>query len=176
MKYCAFLRGVNVNGTNMKMADVILVFENAGMKCVYTVLATGNVIFESDFNKFELRQMLEKEMSDYFLYPISLFVKSADDIFEILKSNPFQMDNNLHCYVFVTEKGAENEINAHFNSTKRIENEKAEIVNDIFFWQIPKGNTLDSEFSKILGKKSLKDKFTSRNINTMKKISLKIQL
>ncbi len=29
MKYCAFLRGVNVKGTNMKMADVRQVFKEA---------------------------------------------------------------------------------------------------------------------------------------------------
>jgi hypothetical protein len=35
-----------------------------------------------------------------------------------------------------------------FQKTSQAENEKAEIVNDIFYWQVPKGNTLDSTFEK----------------------------
>ena len=45
MKYCAFLRGVNVNGTSMKMAEVIKVFSDAGMKDVSTVLASQTFYF-----------------------------------------------------------------------------------------------------------------------------------
>lgn len=48
MKYCAFLRGVNVKGTNMKMAEVCEVFKKAGMVEVSSVLASGNIIFASD--------------------------------------------------------------------------------------------------------------------------------
>ena len=43
-KFCAFLRGVNVKGTNMKMADVCKVFSDAGMQDVSSVLASGNII------------------------------------------------------------------------------------------------------------------------------------
>jgi uncharacterized protein (DUF1697 family) len=52
--------------------------------------------------------------------------------------------------------------------------EKAEIVNTVFYWRVPKGNTLDSSFGKVLGKKNLKDKMTSRNINTFEKILKKM--
>ena len=56
MKYCAFLRGVNVNGTAMKMAEVCDVFKKAGMKDVSSVLATGNILFESDEAPENLKQ------------------------------------------------------------------------------------------------------------------------
>ncbi|WP_435525892.1 hypothetical protein [Chryseobacterium indoltheticum] len=49
---------------------------------------------------------------------------------------------------------------------QNLNTKKGEIVNNIFYWQVSKGNTLDSNFGKVLGKKSLKDQFTSRNINT----------
>lgn len=38
MKFCAFLRGVNVKGTSMKMAEVVDVFKKAGMEEVLSVL------------------------------------------------------------------------------------------------------------------------------------------
>jgi uncharacterized protein (DUF1697 family) len=37
-----------------------------------------------------------------------------------------------------------------------------------------KGATLDSGFSKILGSKSMKDKFTSRNIQTVARVAAKM--
>ena len=50
MKYCAFLRGVNVKGTAMKMADVVEVFKKQGLIKVSSILATGNILFESEEN------------------------------------------------------------------------------------------------------------------------------
>ena len=73
MKYCAFLRGVNVKGTNMKMLDVCEIFKNAGMQKVTSVLASGNILFESDKNVEKLKKILEQKMSETFKYGGILF-------------------------------------------------------------------------------------------------------
>ena len=39
-----------------------------------------------------------------------------------------------------------------------------------FYWKVPKGNTLESDFGKIVGRKDLKNTFTSRNLNTFEKV------
>ncbi|MDF2932873.1 MAG: hypothetical protein K0R36_2204 [Chryseobacterium sp.] len=174
MKYCAFLRGVNVKGTNMKMAEVCEVFKNAGMKHVVSVLASGNIIFSSDKNFEELKTILEKAMSEHFSYEAFLFVKSQEEIDIFWNSNPFKKNEDLHIYTFVGHNEVENVLMNEFENAAKTENEEGKIVNNIFYWQVPKGNTLDSTFGKILGKKSLKDQFTSRNINTFEKILRKI--
>ncbi len=46
-RYAAFLRGVNVGGVNLKMAEVAKAFEDAGFANVRTILASGNVLLES---------------------------------------------------------------------------------------------------------------------------------
>ena len=46
-KYAAFLRGVNVGGVNLKMADVAKAMTEAGFGNVKTILASGNVLLES---------------------------------------------------------------------------------------------------------------------------------
>ncbi|WP_426482693.1 DUF1697 domain-containing protein [Chryseobacterium sp. R2ACT005] len=170
MKYCAFLRGVNVKGTNMKMADVCKVFKDAGMTDVVSILASGNIVFSSDKNTQDLKVILEKAMSDYFSYEAFLFVKSQEETEVFWKSIPFEKNEELHIYGFVGIPGIEKVLMEEFQKAAQVENEKAEIVNDIFYWQVPKGNTLDSTFGKVLGKKSLKDQFTSRNVNTFEKI------
>jgi uncharacterized protein (DUF1697 family) len=174
MKYCAFLRGVNVKGTNMKMADVCQVFKDAGMKDVVSILASGNIVFSSDKNADELKVMLEKAMSEYFSYEAFLFIKSHEETGVFWNSIPFEKNDDLHIYGFVGIAGVENVLMEEFQKASQAENEKAEIVNDIFYWQVPKGNTLDSTFGKVLGKKSLKDQMTSRNVNTFEKILKKM--
>ena len=64
--YCAFLRGVNVNGRTMKMAEVCDVFRTAGMTDVTSVLASGNIIFRSDCPQADLRDVLESAMKSYY--------------------------------------------------------------------------------------------------------------
>ncbi|MBV2165474.1 MAG: DUF1697 domain-containing protein [Kaistella sp.] len=174
MKYCAFLRGVNVNGTSMKMAEVMNVFTDAGMKDVSSVLASGNILFSSDKKPSELKKILEKSMSEYFNYEAFLFLKNENKISEIVNNNPFNKAEDLHIYVFVGIEDVETLLMEEFSKSDKTENEKAEIVADTFYWQVPKGNTLDSTFGKVLGKKNLKDKITSRNINTFERILKKL--
>jgi len=174
MKYCAFLRGVNVKGTNMKMTEVCEVFKKAGMTDVVSILASGNIVFSSDKKAEDLKVILEKAMSEHFNYEAYLFVKSQEETEMFWSSNPFDKNADLHVYTFIGHIEVEKVLMKEFEFATKTESEKAEIINDIFYWQVPKGNTLDSTFGKVLGKKSLKDQFTSRNINTFEKIMKKI--
>lgn len=154
----------------MKMADVCQVFETEGMQNVSSVLATGNIIFNSDKNSKHLKQLLEQAMSAKFDYEAFLFIKTENEVSEMLKNNPFTKSEDAHIYGFVTTENTEKLLLEEFKKGHKSENEKAEIVGNTFYWQIKKGNTLDSDFGKILGKKTFKDKITSRNINTFEKI------
>ena len=112
MKYCAFLRGVNVKGTNMKMADVCKVFSEAGVQNVSSVLASGNILFQSDKDSVELKKILEKAMSGHFNYEAFLFIKDEDEINDILKNAPFPPIENFHSYIFLgSEKVEETLVN-----------------------------------------------------------------
>ena len=170
MKYCAFLRGVNVKGTAMKMAEVIEVFKNTGVKNVSSVLATGNILFDSEENPEKLKAILEKSLSDYFNYEAFLFIKTEEEIKQILVTSPFEKAENFHIYSFICENSNENILLEEFKKGNQQKGEEAKIINQNFYWKIVKGNTLESEFGKVLGKKAFKDIFTSRNINTIEKI------
>ena len=174
MRYCAYLRGVNVNGTTMKMADVCAVFANVGVQKVTSVLASGNIIFSSEEEVAVLKETLQKAMSAHFNYDAFLFIKSEKEIEEILKSNPFPKDENFHTYAFIGNDGVHKILAAEFEKASKAENEEGKIAAQTFYWQISKGSTLSSEFGKILGRKSLKDQISSRNINTFEKIIKKL--
>ncbi len=172
--YCAFLRGVNVKGTNMKMADVCSVFENAGMKNVSSILASGNIVFTADKDKHELKTLLEKAMSAHFDYEAFLFVQDKNGVERTFNNNPFTADADFHIYGFVGVDGIEKILEETFEKSGKAVGEEGKIVAGNFYWKVPKGNTLGSDFGKILGKKQLKDKFTSRNLNTFEKVLKKM--
>ncbi len=102
MKYCAFLRGVNVKGTNMKMADVCQVFKDAGMKDVASILASGNIVFSSDKSAEELKVILEKAMSEHFSYEAFLFIKSHEETEILWKSIPLK---RMKIFIFMALSG-----------------------------------------------------------------------
>lgn len=155
------------------MAEVCKVFSDAGTSEVSSVLATGNLIFSSDKSTADLKIILEKAMSDYFNYEAFLFIKSEKEVVAIFENSPFTKADDLHIYAFVGTEDIESVLLEEFDHSQKTENENAQIIEHIFYWQVPKGNTLDSEFGKVLGKKSLKNKITSRNLNTIEKIMKK---
>src|SRR5690606_28996897 len=174
LRFCTFLRGVNVKGTNMKMADVCSVFEKAGMQDVSSVLASGNILFSSGRNRQELKPLLEKAMSAHFDYEAFLFLKDQSEVEAILNNNPFIPDPAFHIYGFVGVEGLEKILLAEFEKSGKAAGEQGQTVAGNFYWKVPKGDTLGSEFGKILGRKNLKDTFTSRNLNTFEKVLKKM--
>lgn len=173
-KYCAFLRGVNLNGIRMKMEDVCNVFRKLGFSDVISVLATGNIIFSSDLNQEILKEKIEISLSTNFKYEAFIFLKTISEVEIIAKENPFEKEPNFHIYCFITSLGLEKLLLEKFNQTTKSALEKAEIVNQNFYWKVPKGETLDSHFGKILGDKNLKSSLTSRNLNTIETILKKL--
>ena len=60
-KYAAFLRGVNVGGVNLKMAEVATALTDAGFANVRTILASGNVALESAAKVAAVRKKAEAD-------------------------------------------------------------------------------------------------------------------
>jgi len=106
MEYVAFLRGINVGGhRSIKMADLEAAFRSLGFQNVRTVLASGNVIFESlksgqDALVQRIRRKLETELerkTEVILRPLS-------EIRELVKSNPFRavkLTPNTRLYIML---------------------------------------------------------------------------
>lgn len=173
-RYCAFLRGVNVKGTAMKMKDVCEVFQDLGLQEVTSVLATGNILFSSEISSDQLKKITEEALSTKFDYEAFIFLKDKAEILGMSENIPFTKSEDLHQYIFITEEETPKLLLEEFDKGNKLPNEQAKIVDNVFYWQISKGNTLDSDFGKILGKKSFKDKLTSRNRNTIEKIIQKL--
>ena len=159
----------------MKMAEVCDVFRAAGMTEVTSVLASGNIIFQSDCPQADLKSILESALTAHYDESVNLFVKSAPEVCAILRGTPFTENAALHIYAFLCEPMFEAALLHEFGKITPAPNERACIHDGCFYWQCAKGATLASGFSKILGRKTLRDRFTSRNIGTLAKIQAKME-
>jgi uncharacterized protein (DUF1697 family) len=88
--YIAFLRAINVGGTGkLPMVDLRDMCESVGFKASRTYLASGNLIFESEQSETEVKATLEGKLSAYAGKPMSVLVRTACELIDILAQNPF---------------------------------------------------------------------------------------
>ena len=89
-KYVAFLRGINVGGhAILAMSELKTLCEKLGYQKVRTYIQSGNVIFESALTENTLAQKLEAALGKKIGKPVSVVVRTVDDLAVILKKNPF---------------------------------------------------------------------------------------
>ncbi len=89
MKWAALLKGVNLNGRKLPMADLKAMVEGLGFAEVRTLLASGNVVFataEKDRDTIEKR--LEKALVDYGL-KTDVVLRNGADLRAVMAANPF---------------------------------------------------------------------------------------
>lgn len=94
-KYCAFLRGVNVKGTNMKMAEVCKVSSECRSKRCFFGFGIRQYYFSSADSVENLKTKLEKELSDYFDYEAFLFIRNEAEIKAILVVRLLTLHQNI---------------------------------------------------------------------------------
>ncbi|RYD70375.1 MAG: DUF1697 domain-containing protein, partial [Sphingobacteriales bacterium] len=126
------------------------------------------------FEKFAIiiiiKKILEEAMSTHFSYEAFLFIRDEKEINAIFNNDPFQPIENFHNYIFIGTGKVEELLLEEFQKADKEEGEQGQVIDNVFYWQVPKGQTLNSAFGKILGRKNLKDQMTSRNSNTFEKI------
>ncbi len=167
-KYVAFLRGINVGGRIIKMAELKACFEKAGFKDVSTLLQTGNVVFESNLTEPKLKKQIEELLTKEFNYPAKVQVISIKNLKKIVQDNPFaNAPADYHQYVIFIENDLEIQLVA--DAGKQL-GEEVKAGHAVVYWKVRKGQTLTTPFAKLLTKSKYKDFNTNRNINTLQKI------
>jgi len=110
--YVAFLRGINVSGkTRIKMADLKDTFESMGFKNVRTLLASGNVVFDSeDENEKILTEKIESGLKNVFNRDIAVILRSIDHLKNLQSLKPFEgieVTPDIRMYVTFFSKKAQ---------------------------------------------------------------------
>lgn len=169
--YIVLLRGVMPSGKNsIKMAFLREILEEAGFKNVKTYIQSGNVILQSSLSPSETSQkvhsvILEKNGSD-----LPVIVKTADEIERVLSENPFGEGYDIGRVFFTLSNET-----ADKNLLQELENgdfgdEKIVFGEYAIYLYIPK-DASRSKLSNNFVEKKLKITATTRNFNTLTKLS-----
>jgi uncharacterized protein (DUF1697 family) len=171
VRYVAFLRGVNVGGRTIPMADVRECLTALGFGDVSTVLQSGNVLFERDATTAAAaRTTIEHGLSERFGYDAKALVYRFDQLAGILGANPFDTrDGSCHTYVLFLDRGLERQLADEAGELDDAV-EAVQAGDGVVYWRVVKGETLKSPFAKLLTKARYRDANTNRNANTLEKV------
>lgn len=87
-RYIAFIRGIN-GGLTLKVVDLRQLFEKLGFENVRTVLATGNVIFETAGNKKQIASRVEQEFYHAYSYKTVVILYTKQELQKLVEAEPF---------------------------------------------------------------------------------------
>ena len=169
--YIALLRGINVGGKRMKMADLRDMFTNIGFQDVQTLLASGNVIFQTkEDNQGKLVADIENAIQLTFGFDSKIIIRTLEQIEAVITKNPFNMDEiagNRLLVTFLRDTPSNEAIQAfeEFHQT----NEAVHISDEEIFIHYPDGAG-QSKLSNNVIEKKLDIVGTARNWNTVIKI------
>jgi uncharacterized protein (DUF1697 family) len=106
--FVALLRAVNVGGTGkLPMSELKAMCEEIGFGSVRTYIASGNVVFTSRKSEAAIKSALEKRLQAYAGKPVGVLVRSAAEMAQVEKDNPFpKAAPNRTVAIFLDEKPA----------------------------------------------------------------------
>ena len=88
--FVALLRAVNVGGTGkLPMSELKAMCEAEGYTQVQTYIASGNVVFATKSSATKIKAALESRLQHYAGKPVEVVVRTAAEMNDVLKANPF---------------------------------------------------------------------------------------
>ncbi len=170
-RHIALLRGVNVGGVTIKSVDLATVFRDLGFTSVKTVLASGNVAFDSEAPAGELKASIERALAERFGYEAWIVLLSQASLGEIAAAYPFERDDDrAHPYVlFGSDQAVLEELWQSMPDT----DETVESIargDGVIFWRVLRGSSTDTPMAKHAARAKYKSTTTNRNLRTVEKL------
>jgi uncharacterized protein (DUF1697 family) len=168
--YIAMLRGINVSGQKIiKMERLRAMFGDMRFGNVKTYVQSGNVVFETDEAAASLSAKIQKRILKDFGFDVQVVTKSAKEMTDIVKRNPFVKDKAIEqTRVFVTFLSTDPPKNAlELLQPLVAGEEQIRIVGRAVYFYCPKSYG-DTKLSNNAIEKKLSCGATTRNWNTTK--------
>lgn len=104
--YISMIRGINIGGKRVKMAELRDLYVSMGFLDVKTYIQSGNVIFKSENNDQEdIVQKIVQKILETFNYSVKVVIRTLDDLNMVVKSSPFKDKNEKYVHVtFLSDK------------------------------------------------------------------------
>lgn len=172
-RHVALLRGVNVNGIAIKSAELKALFaDELGFGAVRTVLASGNVLLDTDTtDATALRTRIEQALRMRFGYDAWIVLLTQKQVAAMAKGYPFErIDDERHPYiVFGSDAAMLDEVIEKAGKVDAAV-EQLRRGKGVLYWQCPRGESLDTPVAKLLAKTRYRSSTTTRNLRTVEKL------
>lgn len=151
------------------MAELADLVEGLGFAEVRTVLASGNVLFETADESDSAAARLETALRDRFGYEAWVHVLPLDAIRRIVYAYPFERGRDgWHDYAIVAVRS---EVREELLAVELDpEAERAAPGEGVIYWTVLQGSTVDSRLGKVQAAARMKPSITTRNLNTLEKL------
>ena len=168
--YAVFLRGINVGGINIRMADLRDALKKCGFQDAKTLLASGNVVLSSTLDAAAVKQECEQCLRAAFGYEAWVVVLDAGRVSQLVQACPYPDDDkSTHSYITLSSDTAVlDELETAGSALEQ--HDQHRLAPEALAWLAPVGGTLDSPFSKISSKLKFKAATTTRNLRTLIKV------
>ena len=173
-RWVALLRGVNVGGITVRSTDLAQAFTGLGFTSVRTVLASGNVVFETDAaasDRPKIKARIEKALRDRFDYDAWIVLVTMDELTAAADGFPFDdADTSRQPWViFCVDDATRDELVAAAEESDAAADPVA-AGTGVVYWNPVKGTTVSTPFAKTLAKGAFKARTTNRNLRTLRRI------
>lgn len=170
-RYIALLRGINVGGIRIKMADLAEAVTALGHTGVRTVLASGNVVFDSDQTDVAaVKSGLESALSERFGYDAWVVLLTVGELAAAVAAYPYDDRDGWHSYILFGSDPAI--LDDLWGSASALDpaDETVQPGESLLYWQVRREVGITSPFSTISAKARFKSSTTNRNLRTLRKI------
>jgi uncharacterized protein (DUF1697 family) len=172
--YAAFLRGINNLGQKpVKMDELKKAFESLGFKYVKTLLASGNVVFESPNSSTSvLTKTIEEKLKKKFGHEIVVLVRTIRELQRLAKMNPFngiKMTPQTRLYVTFLSEKPKGDLKIPYQAPDKSLKLLRATGSEVFSVVTLSPNTGTTDLMGFLDK-SFGRKITTRNWNTIRRI------
>ncbi len=173
-RYIALLRGINVGGHRVAMADLRGHFGVLGLRDVETFIASGNVIFSTPkpADPIKLERKIEQHLLTCLGYAVPTFIRTPEELREASLQRPFaasDMDHTGHTvHVAFLRTSASAAFTREMKARKTAKDEFA-VKGRELYWLI-RGKTMDSLVTWQKVEKALNIDVTMRSLVSLKKL------
>lgn len=163
-----------MGGITIRNADLAAVFTQLGFTEVRTVLASGNVSFETDAAasaRSKLKATIEKALRERFGYDAWIVLVTAAELARAADGFPFdETDVNRQPWlIFCVDDETAREL-GDAAATMDATTDPVAAGRGVVYWNPVKGTTVDTPFAKLIAKAAYKPRTTNRNLRTVRKI------
>lgn len=170
IRLAALLRGVNVGGVRMPMAEVRAAIEAAGGRDARTFLASGNATFEAD-DATAGAALVRDALRERFGYEAWIWVRPLTAVHDAVDRYPFDTDESTHHpYVTVADDPSFLADLLAAAGDPADGGTRARLVGDLLCWECPRGSSLDVP----LAREAARSRYaatTTRNLRTLRKLA-----